>query len=81
MKLPGNHGPVRPEGQAHTSRGSGNGRSAVVGNERLTALAGAVLLVLLLVELVSSASLHALLPRLASHHDARFVCPQELVSR
>jgi hypothetical protein len=34
----------------------------VVGNERLTALAGAVLLVLILVEIVSSASLHALLP-------------------
>src|SRR5207244_1915793 len=33
-----------------------------VGNERLTALAGAVLLVLILVELVSSANLHALLP-------------------
>jgi hypothetical protein len=37
-------------------------RSGVVGNERLTALAGAVLLVLILVELVSSAYLRALLP-------------------
>jgi hypothetical protein len=62
MKLPGNHGPVPPAGQIHTSEGSGNGRSTVVGNERLTALAGAVLLVLLLVDIVSSASLHALLP-------------------
>ncbi|HEX6554509.1 MAG TPA: hypothetical protein VF026_17210 [Ktedonobacteraceae bacterium] len=41
---------------------NGEGRSGVVGNERLTALAGAVLLVLIVVELVSSASLHALLP-------------------
>ena len=62
MKLPGNHGPGRPAGQTHTSEGSDNGRFAVVGNERLTALAGAVLLVLLLVDIVSSASLHALLP-------------------
>src|SRR5947199_8559211 len=62
MKLLGNHGPLRPAGQTHTSEGSSNGRSAVVGNERLTALAGAVLLMLLLVDIVSSASLHALLP-------------------
>jgi len=41
---------------------NGEGRSGVVGNERLTALAGAVLLVLILVELVSSAYLRALLP-------------------
>jgi hypothetical protein len=43
-------------------RENGEGRSGVAGNERLTALAGAVLLVLILVELVSSASLHALMP-------------------
>ena len=41
---------------------NGESRSGVIGNERLTALAGAVLLVLILVELVSSANLHALLP-------------------
>src|SRR2546423_14337487 len=41
---------------------NGEGRSGVIGNERLTALAGAVLLVLILLELVSSANLHALLP-------------------
>src|SRR5260221_12099056 len=41
---------------------NGKGRSGVVGNERLTALAGAVLLVLILVEIVSAAYLHALLP-------------------
>ena len=62
MKLLGNHGPLRPAGQTHPSEGSSIGRSAVVGNERLTALTGAVLLVLLLVDIVSSASLHALLP-------------------
>ena len=51
MKLLGNHGPLRPAGQTHPSEGSSIGRSAVVGNERLTALAGAVLLVLLLVDI------------------------------
>ena len=38
---------------------NGEGRSGVVGNERLTALAGAVLLVLIVIEIVSSVSLHA----------------------
>jgi hypothetical protein len=41
---------------------NGESRSGVIGNERLTALAGAVLLVLILLEIVSSANLHALLP-------------------
>ena len=41
---------------------NGESRSGVIGNERLTALAGAVLLVLILLELVSSANLQALLP-------------------
>ena len=41
---------------------NGESRSGVIGNERLTALAGAVLLVLILLEFVSSANLHALLP-------------------
>ncbi len=49
----------RPAG---TDGENDKGRPGVVGNERLTALAGAVLLVLILVELVSSANLHALLP-------------------
>lgn len=44
------------------TRARDQGQSGVVGNERLTALAGAVLLVLIVVELVSSAYLHALLP-------------------
>lgn len=53
---------VRPSGPTGTDGENGKGRSGVVGNQRLTALAGAVLLVLILVELVSSANLHALLP-------------------
>jgi hypothetical protein len=52
---------VRPSGQSHTSERKGDKQSAVVGNERMTALAGAVLLVLILVELVSAVILHTLL--------------------
>src|SRR2546423_8474917 len=40
---------------------NGEGRSGVIGNERLTALAGAVLLVLIVVELVTVPNLRALL--------------------
>src|SRR5438876_7361682 len=58
---PGDESPVRPSGQTHTSERNGDEQSAVVGNERMTALAGAVLLVLILVELVSAAILHTLL--------------------
>jgi hypothetical protein len=61
MKSLGDHGPVRPSGQTQTSGGNGDDRSAVVGNERLTALAGAVLLVLIVVELVTVPTLRALL--------------------
>src|SRR6184192_2060649 len=53
--------PVRPSGQIQTSERNDDEQSAVVGNERMTALAGAVLLVLILVELVSAAILHTLL--------------------
>ncbi len=53
---------VRPSEPIGMDGENNEDRSGVVGNERLTALAGAVLLVLILVELVSSASLHALLP-------------------
>jgi hypothetical protein len=53
---------VRPSGLTGRDGENGKDQSGVVGNERLTALAGAVLLVLILVELVSSANLHALLP-------------------
>jgi hypothetical protein len=44
-----------------TCEHKGDKRSAVVGNERMTALAGAVLLVLILVELVTAVALRALL--------------------
>ena len=62
MKALDDNESVRPSGLTGTDGENGKGRSGVVGNERLTALAGAVLLVLILVELVSSANLHALLP-------------------
>ena len=61
MKSLGNHGSVRPSEQTRTDGRNGDDRSAVVGNERMTALAGAVLLVLILVELVSAAYLRTLL--------------------
>ena len=61
MKSLGENGSVRPSGQAHTDGRNVDDLSAVVGNERLTALAGAVLLVLILVELMSAAILRALL--------------------
>jgi hypothetical protein len=48
-------------GQTHTFERNGDDWSAVVSNERLTALAGAVLLVLIVVELVSAVILHTLL--------------------
>src|SRR6266567_219537 len=54
MKSLGDHGPMRPSGQTQTSGGNGDDQSAVVGNERLTALAGAVLLVLIVVELIAT---------------------------
>jgi hypothetical protein len=59
---PGDDSPMHPSGQAHTPERSGNSQFAVVGNGRLTALAGAVLLVLMVVEIVSAAILHTLLP-------------------
>src|SRR6266571_8126125 len=58
---PGDDSPMRTSGQTRTDVGNVDDRSAVVGNERMTALAGAVLLVLILVELVTSASLRTLL--------------------
>jgi hypothetical protein len=62
MKSLNDNKSVRPSGLTGTDGENGKGRSGVVGNERLTALAGAVLLVLILVEIVSAAYLHALLP-------------------
>src|SRR6266436_6233606 len=58
---PGDDSLVRPLGQTQTSGGNSDDQSAVVGNERMTALAGVVLLVLILVELVSAAILRTLL--------------------
>jgi len=58
---PGDDSPVRTSRQTRTDVGNVDDRSAVVGNERMTALAGAVLLVLILVEIVTSASLRTLL--------------------
>src|SRR5256884_2195769 len=55
MKSLGDHGPMRPSGQTQTSGGNGDDQSAVVGNDRLTALAGGVLLVLMVVELMTTA--------------------------
>ena len=57
-------GRARADGTAGidgTDARSADGRASVVGNERLTALAGAVLLVLIVVELVTTASLRTLL--------------------
>src|SRR5437763_12763542 len=48
---------VRPWGPIGMDGENGEGRSGVVGNERLTALVGAVLLVLIVVEIISSVSL------------------------
>src|SRR5260221_13685214 len=54
--------PSGPTGMDGENGGKGESRSGVVGNERLTARAGAVPLVLIRVEIVSAASLPALLP-------------------
>lgn len=59
---PGDESRLNPPGQTNTSGGNGDRQSSVVGNERITALAGAVLLVLIVVELVSAAILHTLMP-------------------
>src|SRR5258708_35556449 len=52
---------VRPSGSTGMDGENGEGRSGVIGNERLTALAGAVLLALIVVELVTVANLSAVL--------------------
>ncbi|GCF11192.1 hypothetical protein KDI_47560 [Dictyobacter arantiisoli] len=62
MKSLNDNESVSPSGLTGMDGENGKGRSGVVGNERLTALAGSVLLVLILVELVSSAYLQALMP-------------------
>src|SRR6266487_5552962 len=62
MKSLSDHESVRPSGSTGMDRENGEGRSGVIGNERLTALAGAVLFVLMVVELVTVANLRAGLP-------------------
>ena len=62
MKSLRDHESVRPSGSTGMDRENGEGRSGVIGNERLTALAGAVLFVLMVVELVTVANLRAGLP-------------------
>ena len=54
---PDGAGPIRPVAAGRIREGSGG----VAGNERLTALAGAILLALILVELVTTVRLHALI--------------------
>lgn len=61
MNSLGDNRPARPAGQAQRDTGDNAGWFAVVGNERLTMLAGALLLVLVVAELVTTAALHALL--------------------
>src|SRR5579871_70892 len=61
MRSFGDDGPARLSAQPHGAARNVAGWSAVVGNERLTTLAGAVLLMLMVVELVTAAALHALL--------------------
>lgn len=57
----GDESRLHPSGRTHTAEGNGDEQSAVIGNERITALAGAVLLVLIVVELVSAAILRTLM--------------------
>lgn len=61
MQSSGDDSPVRPAGLAHGDARNAAAWSTVVGNERLTTLAGAVLLVLIVIELVAAAILRALL--------------------
>src|SRR5260221_11248166 len=59
MKSLRDHESVRPSGSIGMDGENGEGRSGVIGNERLTALAGAVLLVLIVVGLGTVANLRA----------------------
>jgi hypothetical protein len=58
---PGDESRLHPPGQTNTSEGNVDKQSSVIGNERITALSGAVLLLLIVVELVSAAILHTLM--------------------
>jgi hypothetical protein len=61
MKSLGDDSPVRPAGWARRDPENGAARSAVVDNERLTTLTGTLLLVLIVAELVITATIHTLL--------------------
>lgn len=61
MTVPDDARPVPMPAKGDTELSQNGGRRGVIGNERLTALAGAALLVLIVVELVTTASLHTLL--------------------
>ncbi len=62
MNRPGSDdSPVRSTGPTRTDEGDADEQSGVVGNERLTALAGAALLVLIVVELVTMPNLRSLM--------------------
>ncbi len=61
MKSLNNKKSVRPLGPTSMDGENSEDKSGVMGNERMTALAGAVLFVLILVELVTSASLRTML--------------------
>jgi hypothetical protein len=62
VKSPSDNGPARASRQTRTGVRDVDDESAVVANERMTALVSAALLVLLLVELVTLLSVHAMLP-------------------
>jgi hypothetical protein len=61
MNSLGDNSPARSAERARGETQNGAAWSAVIGNERLTTLAGGVLLVLIVAELVTTAALHALL--------------------
>ena len=59
MKFLNNPESMRPSKQIEMNGATSRRQAGVVGNERLTALAGSVLLVLILIELASAVNLHA----------------------
>jgi len=58
VKTLDDHEPGHPSDPINIDGANDRGLSGAIGNERLTAMAGAVLLVLILIELASSVSLH-----------------------
>lgn len=62
VHTPGNELPLHPSGSRHPKHTDEEKHMGVIGNERLTALVSLVLLVLIIVELVTSAFLRVWLP-------------------